>query len=136
MRGAGQGSGQGEALALLPKNWDCVCVFGGSGSCLHVCGYMCNNGQLFSCVQIVCWSHLAGDTCALVPHTCMCLFVYVGRPTEGCVRVCVCVCVCPCVWLSMCGACDSYAFVCLCTCVCSSRMTVWIHMCLSQHVCG
>ena len=39
-------------------------------------------------------AHLAGDTCALVPHTCMCLFVYVGRPTEGCVCVCVCVPVC------------------------------------------
>lgn len=48
---------------------------------------------LFSYVQIVCWSHLAGDVCALVPHTCMCLFVYVGRPTEGSVCVGVCLCV-------------------------------------------
>lgn len=104
-----------------------LCVFGGSSSCVHVCEHMCNSGQLFSCVQIVCWRHLAGVTCALVPHTGMCLFTWADLLKA------VCVCVHARARTPLCdSACvrrviPMHLYVCARVCV-PSGMTVWIHV--------
>lgn len=77
--GASRGGGLARGLVRV-RLWPscprartlCGCLEGAVHVC--VCVSTCvNNGQLFSYVQIVCWSHLAGDVCALVPHTCMCI---------------------------------------------------------------
>ena len=137
--GASRGGGLARGLVRV-RLWPscprtgtvCVCL----GGAVHV--YMCVGtcvtvDSCFHVCKLCVGATLQGTRVRLYPtHVCVYLFTWADLLRA----VCVCVCVCPCVWLSMCGACDSYAFVCLCTCVCSSRMTVWIHMCLSQHVWG
>ena len=124
--GARMGASRGGGLArgmVRVRLWPscprartlCGCLEGAVPVCV-CCFHMCK-----LCVGAT----LRGTCVHLYPtHVCVYLFTWVDLLRALCVWVCACV------WLSMCGACDSYAFVCLCTCVCSSGMTLCGYTCV------